>query len=78
MLGRGSTEPDLEAAIRASVLRGARLKDIGRTAEEIAERVAFEQENGNVQRAADRLGVTSRALQMRRAARRGNGASATA
>ncbi|MBL0160539.1 MAG: sigma-54-dependent Fis family transcriptional regulator [Bryobacterales bacterium] len=78
VLGRGSTEPDLEAAIRASVLRGARLKDIGRTAEEIAERVAFEQEDGNVQRAADRLGVTSRALQMRRAARRGNGASATA
>jgi transcriptional regulator with GAF, ATPase, and Fis domain len=76
--GGGDAAPDLEAAIRAAVLRGAKLRDIGKTAEEIAERVAFEQEDGNVQRAADRLGVTSRALQMRRAARRGNGAGATA
>ena len=51
------------------------LKDIGREAEDIAERIVLEEEQGNLQRAAQRLGVTDRALQLRRAARKqqGNG-----
>jgi transcriptional regulator with GAF, ATPase, and Fis domain len=63
----------LEAWVRAAVLRGDRLRDIARAAEQLAERVALEQEHGNLQRAARRLGLTGRALQMRRAARRRNG-----
>jgi transcriptional regulator with GAF, ATPase, and Fis domain len=59
-----------EQAIRRAVLCGVHLKDIGRSAEELAEQAALEGEGGNVQRAARRLGVTDRALQMRRAARR--------
>jgi hypothetical protein len=39
----------------------------------LAERIVIEEEQGNLQRAAARLGVTDRALQMRRAARRQNG-----
>jgi transcriptional regulator with GAF, ATPase, and Fis domain len=60
----------LEQAVRRAITLGAGLKDIGRTAEEIAVRVAVLEEEGNLQRAASRLGVTDRALQLRRAARR--------
>jgi hypothetical protein len=48
------------------------LKEIGRVAEETAVRIAVGDENGNLQRAASKLGVTDRALQLRRAARRQN------
>jgi transcriptional regulator with GAF, ATPase, and Fis domain len=54
-------------AIRAAITRGAGLKDIGRAASAVAIRIALEQEDGNLQRAARRLGVTDRALQLRRA-----------
>jgi transcriptional regulator with GAF, ATPase, and Fis domain len=57
-------------AIRRALVLGARLKDIGRTAEDIAVRIAVEDEEGNLQRAAARLGVTDRALQLRRASQR--------
>ena len=60
----------MESTIRRAVLLGTRLKEIGRVAEELAEQIALEQEEGNLQRAARRLGVTDRALQLRRAARR--------
>jgi transcriptional regulator with GAF, ATPase, and Fis domain len=63
----------LESAVRLAVVSGANLKEIKRSAGEIAERIALEEEQGNLQRAASRLGVTDRALQMRRAARRQNG-----
>jgi transcriptional regulator with GAF, ATPase, and Fis domain len=59
-----------ERAIRRAVLLGAPLKEIGRAAESTAVRLAVGQEEGNLQRAARRLGVTDRALQMRRAALR--------
>lgn len=59
-----------DRAIRKALSLGRGLKDIGREAEEAAERVALADEEGNLQRAADKLGVTDRALQMRRAARR--------
>ena len=59
-----------EKAIRNALLFNAGLKDIRRTAESIAINLAVQEENGNLQRAARRLGVTDRALQMRRAAER--------
>ena len=54
-------------AIERAVADGIGLKEIGRAASSAAIRIALQQENGNLQRAARRLGVTDRALQMRRA-----------
>jgi hypothetical protein len=48
-------------------LFGAGLKEIGRAAEDCAIRCATQAEDGSLQRAARRLGVTDRALQIRRA-----------
>lgn len=56
-----------ERVIHHALLRGAKLKEIGRNAEETAVRLALSDEQGNLQRAATRLGVSDRALQMRRA-----------
>ena len=56
---------DFESVIRRAVLCSARLKDIGRAAEDVAIRIATDQESGNLQRAARRLGVTDRTLQLR-------------
>ena len=61
---------ELERLIRSALASGAGLKEIGSTAEDIAVRIAIDDAQGNLQRAADRLGVTDRALQMRRASRR--------
>ncbi len=61
---------DFEGVIRRAVLCSARLKEIGRAAEDIAIRIATDQESGNLQRAARRLGVTDRTLQLRGAHRR--------
>jgi transcriptional regulator with GAF, ATPase, and Fis domain len=60
-----------ERAIRHAVALGTELKEISRKSAEIAIRVAIEEANGNLPRAARQLGVTDRALQLRRA--RGNG-----
>ena len=49
------------------MLLGAALKEIGRAAEDVAVRYATDEEDGNLHRAASRLGVTDRALQLRRA-----------
>ena len=57
-------------AIRRALLLGATLKQIANAATEQAIRVALEDENENLQKAARKLGVTDRALQMRRASRR--------
>jgi transcriptional regulator with GAF, ATPase, and Fis domain len=59
-------------AVARAVAGGAHLKEIGRAAEEIAERIAIEQ-GGSLAAAAARLGVSDRALQMRRAMRRDRG-----
>ncbi len=59
-----------ERPIQRAVLFGAELKEIGRAAEDVAIRYATDEEDGNLQRAASRLGVTDRALQLRRANRR--------
>ncbi|HLG13281.1 MAG TPA: sigma 54-interacting transcriptional regulator [Blastocatellia bacterium] len=64
-------DESFDGAIRRAIHLGVKLKDIGRAAEETAERIAVDEEDGNLQRAAQRLGVTDRALQMRRAMRRG-------
>jgi transcriptional regulator with GAF, ATPase, and Fis domain len=63
------SDMDFERAIRRAVLFGAGLKEIGRAAEDAAIRIATEEEDGNLQQAARRLGVTDRALQLRRASR---------
>ena len=57
------------AGITCALAAGAGLKEIGRAAEDIAEQIAIEQ-GGSVAAAAARLGVTDRALQLRRALRR--------
>lgn len=59
-----------EHAICQALARGVGLKGISRAAEETAIHIAVGENDGNLQRAARRLGVTDRALQIRRAARR--------
>jgi transcriptional regulator with GAF, ATPase, and Fis domain len=59
-----------ERSIADAVAGGATLKHITQAAAEAAIRIAVQSERGNLRRAASRLGVTDRALQMRRAARR--------
>ena len=49
---------------------GAGLKEITRAAAETAIRIALEEEQDNVHRAALRLGLTDRAVQLRRAGNR--------
>ena len=66
----------LDTSIRRAVAQGVGLKEIGRLATETAIRIALDDEEGNLQRAAQKLGVTDRALQMRKAASRQNGPSA--
>ena len=61
---------ELEEAIRRALSLGVGLKEIANAATEAAIRVAVGDAGGNLQRAARKLGVTDRALQMRRAVRR--------
>ncbi|MCC6916819.1 sigma 54-interacting transcriptional regulator [Nitrosomonas sp.] len=61
---------NFERAIRIALSRGMGLKVISKDTEEIAIRIAVDEADGNLQRAAQRLGVTDRALQLRRAAQR--------
>ena len=65
-----------EQCIRRAVLEGVPLKEIGRRATDCAMQVAMDDSGGNLPRAARRLGVTDRALQIRRAAQRENGGQA--
>jgi transcriptional regulator with GAF, ATPase, and Fis domain len=58
---------DLAEPVRRALARGLTLKDIGRGAADLAVRIVLAEEEGSVQRAARRLGVTPRALQLRRA-----------
>jgi transcriptional regulator with GAF, ATPase, and Fis domain len=60
----------LERSIADAIALGASLRDISAATAAAAIRIAVESEHGNLQRAAKRLGVTDRALQMRRAAER--------
>lgn len=56
-----------ESAIHHAIELGVGLKEIAQMAAETAIRLALEDEHGNLHRAAHRLGVTDRALQIRRA-----------
>jgi transcriptional regulator with GAF, ATPase, and Fis domain len=60
-------DAQLERCVRRALARGLCLKAISQTAAETAIRIALGDEGGNLQRAARRLGVTDRALQLRRA-----------
>lgn len=70
--------PEFRSALRKAVANGISLKDIGREAADCAIRMALEETQGNVSKAARLLGVTDRALQLRRAARREEGPRAKA
>lgn len=71
---RPDLEPDLrtwsrggfEEAVGYAVSMGVGLREIGRVAQQTAVTIAVDAERGNLRRAARRLGVTERALQMRR------------
>ena len=58
---------ELDDAIRHALILGAGLRDVGHAATEAAIRIAIHDANGNLQQAAKRLGVTDRALQLRKA-----------
>ena len=58
----------LQRTIADAIALGASLKEISTATTAAAIRIAVQSERGNLQRAAKRLGVTDRALQMRRAA----------
>lgn len=58
---------DFERAIQQAVCMGVGLRELSQHATETAVRMVVREEGGNLQRAARRLGVTDRALQMRRA-----------
>jgi transcriptional regulator with GAF, ATPase, and Fis domain len=60
-------EDGFRSAVRMAVELGVGMREIGQMATEMAIQLALERESGNLQRAAFRLGVTDRALQLRRA-----------
>ncbi len=66
---------DFERAIRRALAFRVSLRKISQTAADMAMRIAVDGENGNLQLAARRLGVTDRALQMRRARQKHDGGS---
>jgi transcriptional regulator with GAF, ATPase, and Fis domain len=66
----GGREPDWEAPARLALARGTSLRELREAAADAAVRVAIEGAGGNLRRAAATLGVTDRALQLRRAERR--------
>jgi transcriptional regulator with GAF, ATPase, and Fis domain len=70
---RDWAEGELEVAVRRALMKGVRLQDLKQRMAEVAIEIALRDAHGNMQRAAIRLGVTDRALQMRRATRRESG-----
>ena len=60
-------DTSFEDSVRRALALGVGLKEIGSAAAETAIRLAVDDADGNLQHAARRLGVTDRALQMRRA-----------
>jgi transcriptional regulator with GAF, ATPase, and Fis domain len=67
---RAWPDENLERALADAVTMGITLREISQVTTDIAIRIAIHMENGNLQRAARLLGVTDRALQLRRAAER--------
>ncbi len=66
-LKRAWPDERFEQSIADAITLGATLKEIAQATNEITIRIAVQSEKGNLQRAAGRLGITDRALQMRRA-----------
>ena len=64
---RPATETFFEQAARAGIVCGMGLKEIANAAADASVRLALQLEGGNVVRAAERLGITDRGLQKRRA-----------
>jgi DNA-binding NtrC family response regulator len=69
---------ELEAAAERAAARGVQLKDFGRQAEDCIVRFGIRNEAGNLHRAALRLGISDRALQLRIASKRALGATGPA
>ncbi len=67
---RSAAHTDFKTVVRHALLSGKGLKEIGHVATEAAISIAMELEQGNLHRAAQRLGVTDRTLQLRRAGAR--------
>lgn len=65
---RAWPDEQFEESIATAITLGAGIKEISQTTVQVAIRIAVQSEKGNLQRAAKRLGITDRALQMRRAA----------
>ncbi len=63
-------QPALEEAVRAAVCAGASLKGLREQVADLAVDAALDESGGSVRAAAARLGVTERALHLRRAQRR--------
>jgi len=61
---------ELDGVAQRALSRGISLKDLGRLVDDAAIRCAIRCEDGSLQRAAKRLGVTDRALQLRIASER--------
>jgi len=64
-------DAELELSVRRALAKGIALKQLGRRVEELAVRIAVADAEGSLQGAALRLGVSDRALQLRRANQRG-------
>jgi transcriptional regulator with GAF, ATPase, and Fis domain len=65
---RAWPDEHFERSIAEAITLGTSLKEISQTTARIAIQIALNSEDGNLQRAAKRLGITDRAMQMRRAA----------
>ena len=66
----GGGSIDFDDSVRDALARGGTLKEIREAAADAAIRMAIDEADGNLRLAARRLGVTDRALQLRRAAGR--------
>ncbi|HLK70266.1 MAG TPA: sigma 54-interacting transcriptional regulator [Bryobacteraceae bacterium] len=69
-IDRAWPDEELERSISNALATGTSLTEINRVTADTAIRMAVRSEQGNLQRAASKLGITDRALQMRRAADR--------
>ncbi|HKR04881.1 MAG TPA: sigma 54-interacting transcriptional regulator [Bacteroidia bacterium] len=66
------TNTSLHDAVRKIMLEGASLKEMKELVGNIAIQIAIEQESGNLQRAASKLGLTDRTLQLWKSKSNGN------
>jgi transcriptional regulator with GAF, ATPase, and Fis domain len=69
-LPRAWPNAQFDKTMSDAILVGAGLREITQITTETAIRLALQSENGNLQRAASKLGVTDRALQLRKASGR--------